>query len=287
MQARFNASTQSHWEHFAAHREKVEQLLLPDCSHPAGRLCVLGAGNCNDLNLPRLIERFDEIHLVDLDASAVAGAVRRQGMESCSKFCLHAPVDLTGIAAALSSWAGRAPTRGEIDQAIRLACDAPPPPLGGPFDVVLSPCLLSQIVGYARDTLGRSHARCSELRLAVRQRHLRLIVDLLTPGGSGLIVSDMATAGSAQALAGNAAGSSPALMGVMKKLINRREAFAGLDPEALSAGLRNDPRVGPLVGDIQFINPWLWTLGPEKAFLVYALRLRRSKGALLIESNRD
>ena len=283
MQERFNLSTRSHWQHFAAHREQVEQLLLPDCSHPAGRVCVLGAGNCNDLDLCRLAGRFEEIHLVDLDPSAIAQAVRRQGVEGSPKIRLHAPVDLTGVAEALGSWRGRTPTSGEIASVIRRASAAPHPPLGGPFDVVLSPCILSQIVGYARDTLGRSHARCADLRVAVRQRHLRLIVDLLTPGGSGLIVSDLATAGSAQALAGPAAGSSPALVGVMKKLINRRDTFAGLDPDSLQAGLRNDPRVGPLVGDIQFIRPWLWTLGPEKAFLVYAIRLRRARGTLLIE----
>jgi hypothetical protein len=281
MQARFNLSTRSHWEHFAAHRAQVEQLLLPDCSPPAGRLCVLGAGNCNDLDLPRLAERFDEIHLVDLDPMAVAQAVRRQGLESSSKIKVHAPVDLTGIAEMLGSWNGRAPAAGEIDALIRQAADAPHPALGGRFDVVLSTCILSQIVGYARDALGRSHPRCADLRIAVRQRHLRLIVDLLAPGGSGLIVSDLATAVSSQALAGPTAGST-ALEGVMKNLIGRRHAFAGLDPDAVQAGLR-DPRVGPLVGDVQFIRPWLWTLGPEKAFLVYALRLRRVTGTLLFE----
>jgi len=283
MQARFNRSTRSHWEHFAAHRAQVEQLLLPDCSHPAGRLCVLGAGNCNDLDLPRLAERFDEVHLVDLDPAAIARAVRRQGVEGSPRICLYAPVDLTGIADALGSWRGRAPAAGVIDAVIRQAVDSAQPGLGGPFDVVLSPCILSQIVGYARDALGRSHPRCPDLRVAVRQRHFRLIVDLLAPSGSGLIVSDLASAASVQALAGASAGSTPALDGIMKKLINRKDAFASLDPDAVQAGLRNDPRVGPLVSDIQFIRPWLWTLGPRKAFLVYALRLRRARGTLLIE----
>ena len=283
MQARFNLSTRSHWEHFAAHRAQVEQLLLPDCTHPAGRLCVLGAGNCNDLDLPRLAGRFDEIHLVDLDPAAVAQAVQRQGVEGSPQIRLHAPVDLTGIADALGSWRGRPPAAGAIDTVIRQAADAPHPAFGGPFDVVLSPCILSQIVGYARDALGRSHARCVDLRLAVRQRHLRLIVDLLAPGGSGLIVSDLATAGSGHALAGPSAGSSHALDSVVKKLINRRDAFAGLDPDAVQAGLRHDPRIGPLVGDVRFIRPWLWTLGLEKAFLVYAIRLRRATGTFLIE----
>ena len=64
--------------------DRIEQLLLPDVSHPAGRLCVLGAGNCNDLDLRRLSERFDEIHLIDLDPAALGEAVRRQGVEGCA-----------------------------------------------------------------------------------------------------------------------------------------------------------------------------------------------------------
>ena len=125
--------------------------------------------------------------------------------------------------------------------------------------------------------------RCADLRHAVRQRHLRLIVDLLVPGGAGLLISDLATARSAGGLAGTAADSSLELVGVMNKLIHRRDSFAGLSPEAVRAGLCDDPRVGPLVGSAQFIRPWLWTLGPEKAFLVYALRLRRAAGTFLIQ----
>ena len=49
-----------------------------------------------------------------------------------------------------------------------------PWPLGtGEFDVVLSPCILSQICGFARDALGKNHPLCRELLVAIRDRHLR------------------------------------------------------------------------------------------------------------------
>lgn len=284
MQARFNRSTQSHWDHFAAHRQRIEQLLLPDVSHPAGRLCVLGAGNCNDLDLRRLCERFDEIHLIDLDPAALEAAARRQGVGERRSVHLHAPIDLTGIADTQGAWRDRAPSAAAISA---VACRAEEAPLAeldalaGRCDVVLSPCILSQIVGYARDALGRGHPRAAELRTVVRQRHLRLIVDLLSPGGSGLLVSDLATAGSPQELAAPGACSGE-LSNVMNKLVRRRDTFAGLDPDAVQAVLCNDPRVAPLVGGVQFIRPWLWTVGPAKALLVYALRLRRAAGTVLL-----
>ena len=141
------------------HIAQVEQLLLPDGLHSAGRLCVLGAGNCNDLDLPRLAERFAEIHLVDLDATAVTQAVKRQGMEGSAKVHIRAPVDLTGIADSLATWCRAKTSQDQIDAVIRRAVDAPVA-LKGPFDVVLSPCILSQIVGYARLALGSAHALC-------------------------------------------------------------------------------------------------------------------------------
>ena len=39
---------------------------------------MLGAGNANDLDLEQLARRFDEVHLVDIDAAALARATGRQ-----------------------------------------------------------------------------------------------------------------------------------------------------------------------------------------------------------------
>src|SRR5437763_13726551 len=138
-QARFNRSTQNHWQHFATHRQRIEHLLVADGLTGNGRLCVLGAGNCNDLDLRHLCETFAEVHLADLDPAAVAGAVRRQGVEGSPQIRLHAPVDLSGVADVMAGWPVRRPTDGEIDACARRIGEAPPPGLPGPLAVVLSP----------------------------------------------------------------------------------------------------------------------------------------------------
>src|SRR3954452_18851336 len=99
-QAKYNRSTRDHWDHFAQHRRKVCELLVPENVSAAarGKLCVLGAGNCNDLDLPRLLESFDQIDLVDIDPTALSTAVRRQGVESDRRVHPHGGVDLTAIA---------------------------------------------------------------------------------------------------------------------------------------------------------------------------------------------
>jgi hypothetical protein len=285
MQAGFNRSTATHWDDFRSHRQHIEDLILADGVADsivrAGRLCVLGAGNCNDLDLKRFIEVFAEVHLVDLDASALERAVRRQGVQASPKLKLHGGVDLTGVADVLSGWRGRSPSSREIDECLQGAAHAPQPHVcsAGGFTVVLSPCLLSQLVGYASDMLGGDHPRAIDLRLAIRRRHLRLMVDLLAPGGAGVLVTDLAVSGMVKNLEHVCSGELPDLL---RRLVAQRKVFAGLDPEGVEAALTADPLVAPLLGAVQYLPPWLWRLGPLKTFLVYALRFRRSGGAVLL-----
>src|SRR5678815_3889570 len=95
-QARFNRSTQTHWQHFAQHRTRVQELILTGRElTPGGKFVALGAGNCNDLELPRLLDAFDEVHLVDIDGKALSAAADRQGVSGSTGLKLHAPIDLT------------------------------------------------------------------------------------------------------------------------------------------------------------------------------------------------
>jgi hypothetical protein len=52
----------------------------------------------------------------------------------------------------------------------------------------------------------------------------------------------------------------------------------------MRAALAADPMVAPLLAPVRQVAPWLWHLGPERAFLVYALRLRRLAGTLVLGS---
>ncbi len=60
-----------------------------------GRLCLLGAGNANDVDLNALAARFGEIHLVDIDPDAVARAVAR--LPPGGPQMIPTPVDACGI----------------------------------------------------------------------------------------------------------------------------------------------------------------------------------------------
>jgi hypothetical protein len=281
-QAGANRSTRDHWGWFTSHRAEIQKLVLPQVT-PAGnrepRLCVLGAGNCNDIDLKALSEEFAEVHLVDVDPAAMRQAVARQQVADDTRVRLHGGVDLTGIADAFPRWESQLPTASEVEAAAKRAAHAEVPPLDGPFDVVLSPCLLSQLVGYASDVLGRRHPRRRELLVALRTRHLRTVVDLLLPGGTGVIVCDVASSTGRPELLEARRERLPELL---DRLTHTERGFEGISPASMREALRNDLLIAPLLGPVQQVAPWLWHLGPKRTFLVYALRFRRKAGPVVL-----
>ena len=280
-QAKANRSTREHWTYFASHRAEIQKLVLPEVgtfAAPSPRLCVLGAGNCNDVDLKELAAAFAEVHLIDIDGPALEAAARRQAVAGLPAIHLHGGVDLTGIADVFPAWEKQSPTGADVEAAARQAVRRVVPPIGGPFDVVLSPCLLSQLVGYAGDVLGRAHPRRRELLLALRTRHLRTVVDLLAPGGAAVIICDVASSTGYPQLLETRREKLPEFL---DRLAYTDRGFDGLSPVAMEAALRDDPLIAPLLAPARRVAPWLWRLGPARTFLVYALRLRRLPGPVV------
>lgn len=279
-QAKANRSTSDHWRYFESHRAEIQKLVVPELHEcGTGRLCVLGAGNCNDVDLRALSEAFEEVHLADIDAAALGAAVRRQGVETSPRVLTHGGVDLTGIMTRFVAWEKTRPSSADVSAAAAEALGSAVPDVGGPFDVVLSPCLLSQLVGYATDVLGGDHPRRRELLLALRTRHLRAMVDLLKPGGLGVLVCDVASSEGVPALR---APRKPDLQDLLDRLSYTGRHFDGLAPHAVQAALKTDPVIAPLIHNVQLVRPWLWRLGPARTFLVYGMSVRRSRGTIVL-----
>src|SRR3954471_11966982 len=180
-QSRMNNSTRGQWDWYAAHRARIERLIVPQSRDQ--RICILGAGNCNDLDLKWLVQAYAQVHLVDIDPSALDRAVQRQGVPT-DRLTLHAPSDLTGIADQTATWTGRTVSEAEVDRAAQTAAASDLPSLtGAPFDLVLSPCVLSQLFCSVRDLLGKSHPAWPRLKTAIRARHLRTMIAMIKPTG--------------------------------------------------------------------------------------------------------
>src|SRR5262249_7825480 len=142
-QSTFNAESRGQWDAFASHRQKVSGLLAAPGDPRRNRLCILGAGNCNELDLPRLLNAQSKPHLGGLDAKALVRGVTRQGVAGHPSLHLIGGFDVTGMLGAIATWSPRAWIH---DAAIAALTESPPrrvaSALPGPFDLVASTCLL-------------------------------------------------------------------------------------------------------------------------------------------------
>jgi hypothetical protein len=273
LQAAFNAASREHWDAFAPHRRRVSALLGADAAHdwPHTRLCVLGAGNGNDLDLPALLAAHREVHLVDLDPVALAGGAARQAVAGYQALRLHGGVDLTGMLDAIAAWTPHT-SIGPADLAAlgEWPAGRVGPTLPGPFDVVASTCLLSQLIGTAFKALGPGHPSFGAVLRAVRAGHLRLLARLAGPGGVAVLITDVVSTDTFPALA-----SVPesALPGLLPKLRLEGNYIHGVHPADLLSALRTDPVLSAEVRALEPAEPWRWRLH-ERGYLVWALRYR-------------
>src|SRR5262245_38563272 len=101
-QVGFNATSRDQWEAFAEHRRCLTAVLARKATVERSRLCVLGAGNTNDLDLTTLLSAHREVHLVDIDSESLARGVARQGVAKHPRLHLHGGVDVTATLGVLS-----------------------------------------------------------------------------------------------------------------------------------------------------------------------------------------
>jgi hypothetical protein len=267
-----NADSRDQWQQAGLHRERVMALVDSAVVGQDTRLCVLGAGNCHDLDLARLCEQCAEVHLVDLDTDALTAALERQGVSDRPEITLHGDCDLTGIWPQLERWSPDRPTSdAEVDELITAANDFAGLALPGPFDTVVSACLLSQLINAVVVTLGEKHPRFVDAIRAVRHRHLQLLIELTAPGGTGILVTDVVSSDTAPELPWIEASQ---LSGYVSKLIRSGNFFHGLNPKVIRTYFEKDPEIAAHVAAIEFVPPWLWDFG-SRHYVVVAVKFRR------------
>jgi hypothetical protein len=264
-----NRETAASYERFAGHRARVTALALEAGGET---LALLGAGNCNDVDLPALAARFRQIHLIDLDREAMERARRRQPAEVASRIVIHGPVDLGG-ARLLGELRGRPvgpallgglPGRSAAEALAALPVRA---------EVVMSAGLLSQIVHTCHQALGPAHPQLTAVACALVVAHLRSLVELVQPGGTGILVTDTVT--SETCALDELWGTRPPLV-LLEQLETSGNHLSGTGPSFLRRILRTDAVIAPLVLAPRLVEPWLWPLNDLMTLLAYALVFRRA-----------
>jgi len=252
-----NATTRGHFGAYAHHREQ-QMALLQGLS--GKRIAILGAGNCNDIDLPTLAKAFSEIHLFDIDAESLTCALAEQPSEVQGACHPHVR-DLTGIASFLEQWRSNTPE----PMAAQLAAWTQLAELVdevGAFDVVISTCMLSQVAINLRDFFGIVPALNSALCAAIAG-HVMLAATLTQPGGTLIIVSDCITNRFPIYEETERRGALEAIF----HLAAQGAAFPGTEPSLI-----HDLLAGSNIGQTEFKNAWIWALSPSQTYLVYALQ---------------
>jgi hypothetical protein len=236
-QVESNRQSRDAWARYGPHRALVTGLvtgLLP----ANGSLCVLGAGNLNDLDLPEVLVRAGAVELVDLDTEATDAAMRRQGVAGDERLRLKRR-DLSG-----------------------LLGEAPP---AGAFDVVLSAGVLTQMLQSVVDA-GLDPETTTAVTLQVRDRHLGDLARLTRPGGHAVLVTDTVPTSTASHLRDLEPGQ---LEPAMAALVAGGNFFTGTNPYRILAVLEEAGAAGVVLH-----GPWLWPVTPDRDHLTYAITWR-------------
>jgi len=271
-----NGDDTGDWALYAHHRGRLTDAIVETVgatAAPAGRLCLLGAGNCNDVDLARLAQRFQEIHLVDIDAAALARAASRQTPEARARLHRHGGVDLSGLSPRLAAWKKQPPTFADVEATAASGRDAILARLPGPFDVVASTCVLTQMAFKLTEVLGDDHLMIGPIRQDLIVAHLGTLLGLTAAGGAALFVCDLASSNFYPL-----AELPPErdLREVMTDIVDSEAFYQAANPTLIRRLLRRDDALRGRASEPELLDPWLWTGPLDRTYLVYALRLRRA-----------
>jgi len=264
-QSAVNRSTVENWASFAPHRRRVTDLIAGHCLRQDSKLAVLGAGNCNDLDLEMLTASFALVDLFDLDAKAMARGIRTQSMESTPYLFMHGGVDFTGILPRLAKWCHRPHRQEDLRKLVHLAARIPSLGNRTKYDVVASTCVLTQLISSAILALGEFEPILPLLALTMRETHFRLLCNMVAPHGTIVFISDLVSSDSCPALLDHLQDD---LWPLMKEVICTGNFFTGLNPYAILRLL------GKTETDFCLHSPWLWQISNQRSALVYALTFR-------------
>ncbi len=273
-QARVNANVAGDRALFAPHRARVTALI--EGAGRGGSLCVLGAGNGSDLDVPKLAKTFSEIHLVDLDGDALARGRAALPARLRERVILHPDVDLTGLIDHLDDWGDAFPAEAELGRAAVPAIQGVLTSLvtraGRRFDTVVSTCVLSQLaVPFHRAWLLPATA-WANLHAALTAIHLSTLSGATEPGGTGILIFDVLSSKNAPALR-KLAPSEPESIEAFTEAQLASGKTLDPDPSSLLRQLQS-PGMERIVEGPRLTPPWPWNIGTETQ-LVYGLVFRR------------
>lgn len=88
--------TNTRYDQWKAHREIASSLLYDHSIQERNNIIIFGGGNCDDIDLMKLINTHNEITFVDIDILATKAAINRQGIKNIENIH-YIEHDLSGL----------------------------------------------------------------------------------------------------------------------------------------------------------------------------------------------
>jgi hypothetical protein len=210
--------------------------------------------------------------LVDIDAAALGRARERVSEAGRSRVCAHGPVDVSGFFVDLERWGRMQVTPQEIMNAPAVGSKRVAAALPGPFDVVASTCLLTQLQLTLLEVLGETHQLFGALREFLTLTHLRTLAALTKPGGRALLITDLCEA---SVFPPGRPRDDADLGPLMDELVTLGHVIHSSHPVLIKLTLADDPVLKRSFEAPVVSSPWLWQNGPARRFLCYGVEMAR------------
>jgi hypothetical protein len=271
-----NLATAGLWDCYRPHRQKIDAILRADV-RPGQSLGILGAGNCNDLELADLAKCFRRLSLVDCDEAAMQQARERLSVQvsqgQVSQGVELIGLDVTGCFQGFDEVLQQQRSLSPQDVVATLLSKTVAPPSGSPYDRVASLCLLSQLFDRLSSYLPATDPHFLAALDALRTRHLKSLLQWTRPGGQTLLFLDFVSSDTAPQLRSVSSSNLPSLV---EQLFKADNFFTGLHPGAIVAQLRTNSALQPWVEEVTVAAPWIWDIG-SRCYAVTCIRMVRSE----------
>lgn len=232
-------------------------------------ITILGAGNCLDLDLHQLTELYQQITLIDLDSAALEFGVERQNKTNDPRIHLVAPFDLADPLVQITE--SQLHSADAIHRACQLLFSTMTVAPTEPADTVVSTCVISQMIAALVKVVTEQHAQFLLLLQSLRRGHIRRMLQLLKPGGTGLLISDLVSSDTTPWLQQI---SDAELPSVLAQCLSAGNFFSGLNPGVILQEFRTCPEIAELCQSVQILPPWKWQMGP-RTYAVFAIAFER------------
>ena len=239
------------WKDCEPHRQQITQL-LSSCAGPGDRdLCIWGAGPCNDIDLTKLTNNFRRLTLVDLDTATLKSALELRRPAGAQNISAVGGLDLSGIFELCLKYKQQ-PAPDLLEQIFQAAETHTIKKLYE-FDVVVSTCLLTQIIHHAFTCLNLDTEQLPRMLRTLRTRHLELLLQHCRPGGIAILITDVTTSDALPKLRQP----NVDLRQVMNNEVRGGNYLHGASPHLILQQLNSDKFKSVLQG-IHASRPWIW-----------------------------